>query len=301
MSEHGGHVSAKRETTLVNSLFGLILGTLEPGIFHYRWLGVRYLVEYRFVRLDQLFFYTVSCLPSGVAFLSRTVGYKALKTYDSGGREGEQQLIYTTNQVYRIFEGSRKGRVVPSGNVLPGERVVPAGARRMLQVTDDEDDFDRFCLRRKQDRYMLKILQSFAQQHRLNETQPTETIVVPEIYLTQPDNAILELRNSQSGEDIHWLHGYPGYDEALSPDINLRNMRLAVSLDAGQDPDGNPRRAYPFRHVCGQGVLTSGYEASDVWHAMDLDVYGTCVDIHPHIRFELDFHHGEFQEIADRR
>ena len=175
-----------------------------------------------------------------------TIRFKRIppRVEDSRSYPYSHKVHFTGDHCYRIGNGRRSGTVVSAADVEEGENFKPAGIDKVLEEGRSPN---QFSLQRIGDTKILQLL----------ETVPSAVSttcmdsVCPALYLTVPaSRGKLYLRNT--GNALSYLHRTREYDPSETPNQNLRRLQLRLGMDAGND-----RKAFPFEHITGQGVLAA--------------------------------------------
>jgi hypothetical protein len=218
----------------------------DPGYCFYRWEGVP-TDEHLLIRLDRLYLNLVHFQPEGCGRYRRILGYR-----EKAGT-AEERVVFTPT-LLRIKCGSRRGRLLPSEAVMPGETYVPTGISKQLRKGAQS-----WCFRddRVGDCRIMESLQELQDK----DSPECSVLSFPEFYLVASDRSDdVQLRNTE--EALRWLKSVlkAHYDTARMPTENM----LAFA-DIAARPLLNNKRAWPYRYCCRAGVVAADFRMVTSW------------------------------------
>jgi len=217
----------------------------------YCWSGVFFDLEHKLVRADKTFLNVILRRP--FAKDEPPMFLRCPACICGGGGEGHEEpyIRYSLSAVFKVVDGPRRGKVVPSYDVREDERYRDAGLKKWLKAGNKPDCFSP---RRKGDQIVIDLLENFCTQRRVLVIRPRAT--APDFYTCKKrtDTHMPRLRRNQS--TLEFLRGFDSYDSLLSSDQNAKAMREDIVIDAGAGQVG-----FPFAFFYGRGVLAA--DASD--------------------------------------
>lgn len=232
----------------------------NPGKIMYRWLSAIYRENDLFSRLDKVFLYCLF-LCKGEPRYCKIVGFPEKQN----GGTSDENILYTTETVYRVKDGSRRGRIFNPGDLFHGESVEVAGIHKYLELSDVPARTDHLHPSRGNDSYMLRLLEELVEV----SVMEVDDFIHPEFYLCSRSAEDIRLR--MDTDSIGWLSSMRGYSPTDSLDRNVRNLAPQSALFAGTDKNGNNRQAFPYRYFTGRGVRTASREFNGQWYMTDVE------------------------------
>jgi hypothetical protein len=213
----------------------------------YRWYSVIYSPADLFARLDKTFLYLMGTFgEEPEPEIYRILPYTTFIV----DRGREVQIVYTTDPVFRVLEGTGKGSFIPESLAdRYAGRIHPVGIHKKLQVGNSPW---QLRLKSDSDRFVLSLLDQFNLDNCV--LPPGDEMAIPSTYLcwySESPERPRHLKVRSLGNA-----SMPEYDKVITD--------LKVEAGAG-------RVAVPFDKVYGRGVIVTGFENNSVWRAVRKD------------------------------
>jgi hypothetical protein len=216
-----------------------VVKKISKGKVYACWSGVVYDLKNRYIRADKVFLNTVQFVDG----YDSPVYTRIPGTYEISPA-GEKRILFATEDLMRIQEGPRKGRLVPLSDLKKGEKHTVAGVRKVVQ---EGNRSGQLSPRRPGDCKIVKLLSTMKRVRKLSTLRSN----IPVLYLTCPAHKS-KLQCRSDSRSMAYMKNMPGYNEALPMDTNLHRLGQLLA-----QPAGNHREAYPFDIVYGKGVVTA--------------------------------------------